>query len=84
MAAEAQLVLRWLAAWVVMIYIASWIQYAIRTAVAMRTWMPRMRCGRGLLGWYVWRYVGLAILIGVAALWLGWRVTATTSVPARP
>jgi hypothetical protein len=84
MAAEAQLVMRWLAAWVVMIYIANWIQEAIRTAFAMRVWMPRALPGKRRHYWYIWRYVVLATLMGIAALWVGARATGTAAWPARP
>jgi hypothetical protein len=73
MGSAAQEVLRALGGWVVLLYISSWWRQAAQAARAMDQWMPRVGRRSSRLGWYIWRHVVLATLLGAAALWLGWR-----------
>jgi hypothetical protein len=76
MGSAAQEVLRALVGWVVLLYISSWWRQAEQAARAMHRWMPLVGQPARRLHWYIWRHVLLATLLGAAALWLGWRITA--------
>jgi hypothetical protein len=84
MGSAAQEVLRALAGWVVLLYISSWWRQALQAARAMHRWMPQAGHPARRLHWYLWRHVLLATLLGAAALWLGWRLTAVKPGITRP
>jgi len=63
-----------IAAWVLLLYVSTWMREASRTVVTLRRWMPHSRLAPLRLYWLVWRYVILAALLSIAALWVGGRV----------
>jgi hypothetical protein len=65
-----------MAAWVLLLYVSTWMREASRTVVALRRWMPRSGVAPLRLHWLVWRYVILAALSSLAVLWVGWRVSS--------
>ena len=84
MGSAAEEVLRVLAGWMVLLYVGNWLRQAAHTARVMQRWMPRMNSSARHLHWFIWRHVLLATLLGAAALWLGWRLTAVKPALARP
>lgn len=66
-------------AWVLLLYVSTWMREARRTVEALRKWLHRSGLAPWRLQWLVWRYVIPAALLSVAVLWFGWRVAGPGS-----
>ncbi len=84
MSAQAQEVLRMLGAWLVLIFLMTWVRQATLAGAAMRRWMPRMQMSSWHLTWVIWSRVVVGALLCVVVLWLGWRVTAPQGSVLQP
>jgi hypothetical protein len=84
MGTPAQQVLRALAIWVPLLFIASWSGQAVRIVRALRACLPRRAHQSLRLYWQVGRVVLMVALVGGLALWFGWRATALRGGTSAP